>query len=235
MCTVAFIPQSDQHVFISLRDESPQRIKAIPPTVYTTGSFQTIFPLDQTGGGTWLGINNAGSLLILLNGAFEKHVRRSNYAKSRGMIVRELLATESPVSAWQQMDLSDIEPHTLVVFQQQQLFHLVWDAHQSHVMQKDTSQPHVWSSATLYDQYASEKRNHDLLQRVKGMESNDREALLHFFQSVNDSNNGFMINREEQVKTLSMSYIQYGMDVARLHYHELDSDTLHLTDITFIK
>ena len=97
MCTVVFIPKGDKYFFASLRDESPLRPRAAVPTIYKEGDAVILSPIDAMAGGTWLGVTASGSIIILLNGGFKKHERKTNYRKSRGLIVTELLASNLPV------------------------------------------------------------------------------------------------------------------------------------------
>lgn len=115
MCTVVFIPKGDKFYFASLRDESPLRPKAVVPDIYRGEDTVILSPIDALAGGTWLGVTSLGSVIILLNGGFEKHERKANYRKSRGLIVSELLASNLPVVNWNSMDMNGVEPFTLVV------------------------------------------------------------------------------------------------------------------------
>jgi len=136
MCTVLYIPGNDKITMVSLRDESPLRPAAENPKLFQQGEMTSLYPRDQTGGGTWVGANNNGTVIILLNGGFICHERKSHYAKSRGLIVSELLMATDPVNQWMLYDLSAIEPHTLVILQHSKLFQLVWDGVTSHQIQK---------------------------------------------------------------------------------------------------
>ena len=93
MCTVVFIPANKKIFFASVRDESPLREKAIVPIISTIGNVSFLSPKDPVAGGTWIGANDQGNIIILLNGGFENHQRKNCYRKSRGIIVSELLAT----------------------------------------------------------------------------------------------------------------------------------------------
>lgn len=231
MCTVAFIPSKDVPVLVSLRDESPLRPKAIPPQQYISGSGFAYYPLDKEGGGTWVGIHNSGPVVVLLNGAFVAHQRSSTYLYSRGKLVTQMLASENPVDIWNETDLHQIEPHTLIVFHQHRLFHLAWDSEKKHLIEKDTNTAHVWSSATLYQEAEAMQRNRSILEFLQSNYESDRIQLLQFFKKNQDLINGFLINREEKVKTLSMSHIAISSTAASFHYHELDTDKIYHTQI----
>ena len=74
-------------------------------------------------------------MLVLLNGAEEKHIDTGNYAKSRGLIVIEIIGSTSPFNAWQTIDLDRIEPFTLVLFENFKLYQLRWNGEEKNVLE----------------------------------------------------------------------------------------------------
>lgn len=234
MCTVVFIPKGDKYFFASLRDESPSRPKAMVPDIYKEGNAVILSPTDALAGGTWLGVTESGSVIILLNGGFEKHKRKTNYRKSRGLIVTELLASNLPVVNWNLLDMQDVEPYTLVVWNEGNLFQLVWDGEHKHGALLKSNQPYIWSSSTLYDQQARTHRS-ELFRQWIGMNTPVSSlSVFNFFKSYTDSETGFLMNRNEQTKTLSYTFIELQTDdSAEMQYHDFLSDTYHVKKIWF--
>ncbi len=230
MCTVVFLPNNGQFCFASLRDESPLRQAALVPSIYTKHHTKFIAPLDAQAGGTWVGTNEFGNVIILLNGGFENHIRQVNYRKSRGLIVKELLAVAAPVSNWLEMDLTNIEPFTLVVFSDNNLYQLVWDGQIKHSVSLDATQPYLWSSATLYNSAAKAKRKQLFKQWLSLHPEVSNQSILSFFQSVNDTTNGFLINRSATMQTLSYSYINVA-ETAQFNYHDFLNATKSTTTL----
>lgn len=234
MCSVVFIPNGDKYYFVSLRDESPHRPKASVPVIYRENGSEILSPRDAKAGGTWLGVTSTGTVIILLNGGFKKHEVQVTYRKSRGLIVSELLASKSPVINWALMDMKGIEPHTLVVWYEEKLFHLVWDGINKTEIILNPNQPHLWSSATLYEDEA--RVNRSILFK-KWIETNtpiNSLSLCIFFKSFKDSQNGFLINRDELIKTLSYTFIELQVDdSAKMQYHDFNDDTYHTEKIWF--
>jgi len=224
MCTVVFIPDNNKLLFASLRDESVFRPTAITPEVYSVNGTGILAPKDALKGGTWLGINDYKNIVILLNGGFQKHERKESYAKSRGLIVNELLASEMPVIIWELLDLKDIEPFTLLVWSEEMLFQLVWDGSKKNRLKLDSTIPHILSSSTLYSVEAKLKREIMFKKWLKHNSTISKLSLLNFFKSVIDTENGFIINRNEKVKTLSYSFIELNNeDTAKLDYYDLQN------------
>ena len=153
MCTVTFLPLSDNgFVLTSSRDVGYLREKALPPKIYIEDGVSLHYPKDGKAGGAWIGTSRNNRLICLLNGGFENHIQQKSYAKSRGLIVKELLIAESFEEMCMAIDLKKIEPFTLVVVSWEaelQLLEFVWDGNNRHV-KKLPWQPSIWSSSTLY-------------------------------------------------------------------------------------
>ena len=226
MCTVVFIPENDKFYFASLRDESPLRSKALLPEINISNEVHYLSPKDSKEGGTWVGVNNRGSVIILLNGGLQNHKRKEKYRKSRGLIVNELLSSDMPLVDWSLLRLEDIEPFTLVLFDKINLFELVWDGAQRMKTQLNTSIAHIWSSSTLYDADAKANRESHFRNWINVKPAISMNSLSSFFKSVKDSENGFIINRKEQVKTLSYTFIEFHNNVnAQMDYLEIGQST----------
>ncbi len=234
MCTVLFIPQKDKMLFASLRDENPQRLRATPPVFQKVGQQYILSPKDALSGGTWAGVNNLGSLIILLNGGFKNHVRQEKYLISRGLIVNELLSTQNPVQLFERMSLTDIEPFTLVIWFKNALYELVWDGFQKFIKTMSLLKSHIWSSSTLYTPEIKAHRKllfDDWIKAEKNLTPND---VLNFFETYTDSQNGFIMNRENKIKTLSFTFVELntGSD-AEMIYQDFESHKTYKTKMKF--
>jgi uncharacterized protein with NRDE domain len=127
MCTVSFVRTNGKTIITSNRDEKTVRPSAIEPKNYWVGNKNIFFPKDNKAGGTWYAITEDKTVLVLLNGAAEKHQLQSYYRKSRGLIVLDIISANSPIYEWDSINLMDIEPFTLVLFQDLKLYQLRWD------------------------------------------------------------------------------------------------------------
>ena len=74
------------------RDEQNSRPRAAGPRRQWTGSHSALYP-SEGGGGTWIGINDAGLTLALINW-YAKPQRDRAQCVSRGIVVPHLLAAE---------------------------------------------------------------------------------------------------------------------------------------------
>ena len=151
MCTVSFVQTALGIVITSNRDEQVLRSAEFPQT-HIRNNKKITYPKDPKAGGTWFALaHEAGRVVVLLNGAEHKHARATSYRKSRGMVLLDLISADETISSnWQTYVLLDIEPFTVVVFENQTLYQLRWDGSQKSEVTLPTSQPYIWSSATLY-------------------------------------------------------------------------------------
>jgi hypothetical protein len=68
MCTVSVIPWGAAGIRVVFnRDEQRHRPRAMPPAERIEGGRQALYPVDPAGGGTWIGANDVGLVLALLN------------------------------------------------------------------------------------------------------------------------------------------------------------------------
>ncbi len=228
MCTVVYIPNNNgTSYFASLRDESPLRPKASMPQVNNENEIKFLSPIDAYAGGTWIGVNDFNNVIILLNGGFENHTRKRFYRKSRGIIVKELLSSELPVVDWNLMTLTDIEPFTLIVFSDDNLFQLVWDGADKTRVLLDASIPHIFSSSTLYSREAKAKRKDFFDNWIAMNPPISKLSLLNFFKSTKDKENGFVIDRSATMKTISYSFIELQ------HHHTANFSYYDFIDFRF--
>jgi hypothetical protein len=108
VCTSTWLIHADGYELFFNRDESVRRGVALPPERLELGGMRVLAPRDADAGGTWIGVNERGLAVGLLNGAD----RRGGSAaagdtrsddgterRSRGLLVAELLAARTPDEA----------------------------------------------------------------------------------------------------------------------------------------
>ncbi len=152
MCTVTFIAkEKNEFILTSSRDEAVERKTRMPET-YNESGIKMAYPKDEVAGGTWIGVSERKRLVCLLNGGFVAHERKSTYRLSRGVVVKELLATNEGLKWMEDFDFSGIEPFTIIMIEWRErlnLYELVWDGSKKHLKDMN-AQTHIWSSSPLY-------------------------------------------------------------------------------------
>ena len=206
MCTVSYVPNKGKAFLTSNRDEHVSRQTDYIVQEKNVAGQRISFPKDKKAGGTWFAVKENGSAIVLLNGAFKNHDRKPPYAKSRGLIVLETIAMADPIAYLTTVELENIEPFTLVIYHQNNLWEFRWDGHQKHMEEKDSDRAHIWSSATLYNEQAAQTRELLFREFIAEHAIVDDNMVLTFHQTNHgDYENGFVIDRQNGLKTLSVT------------------------------
>lgn len=102
MCTLTALPTGDARPGAMLwrvvinRDEKRERTPALPPSLHRSDDRRCIYPVDPCSGGTWIGVNDAGLTLALLNVNPLRTLGVGNpFSRSRGEIIPPLLRHDS--------------------------------------------------------------------------------------------------------------------------------------------
>ena len=223
MCTVTFVASQNQFIITHNRDEKTLRPSAVAPQIYSVNSQPILFPKDLQAGGTWFSVAKNGAVLVLLNGAEEKHKVVSVYRKSRGLIVLDLISSTSVVHEWESLNLQDIEPFTLVFFDNESLFQLQWNGIEKTKIHLDKNQPHIWSSATLYSKKIRQERAAWFKLFLQNKTNVTADNLIDFHKNTETSNteNGLIINRNNELKTLSITQTIIENNKTKTRYFDL--------------
>ncbi len=235
MCTVTLIPSSSfdkGFVLTSNRDEAAQR-EAIAPEFYTHKGVEMLYPKDTAAGGTWIGISQYKRLICLLNGEFENHIKNKSYRKSRGVVVKDLLACENIDEAISEYDLDHIEPFTIILVdwkERLRFVEFVWDAKQKHIKELELKN-HLWSSSPLYTTEMKRQRAQWFLD-FQGKNELCPENLLEFHKSagVGDKNIALVMDRG-YVKTQSITQIVNSSEGTTMSYEDLRSGKISETTV----
>ncbi len=225
MCTVSFISRNNSYFITSNRDEHISRPNAFEPREEIINSVKVLFPKDPKAGGTWFALNGHGVVAVLLNGAFIRHKSTGKYAKSRGVVVLEVISAPSPILFLKEMDLDNVEPFTLVLFDGQTLIELRWDGTLKHFKPLDKTEDYIWSSVTLYDDDAIQRRNSHFTDFVNADMDITASKIVDFHSNNHDDyENGFIIDRESGLKTFSVTQVVLGSEVSVLQHLDLLND-----------
>lgn len=212
MCTVTLVSRPDSpngFILTSNRDEAVSR-RAIPPEYSVYKSRKLYFPRDAQAGGTWIGVSDWHRCICLMNGAFEPHERKRAYRKSRGVVVKDFLASSKKVQdLMQDYDLHQIEAFTMILVDWNnglQFYELVWDEEQRYIKELDYKD-HIWSSSPLYDSAMKSSRK-NWFEKLKTSEGLSAKSLRNFHQHTEPENKEFgLIIDRGFLKTQSTSQV----------------------------
>lgn len=223
MCTVTFLPLSNTDFMLtSNRDEQRLR-ETLPPKIYEEDGVEMLFPKDKVAGGTWIGVSSKKRLVCVLNGGFQKHKRKDNYTKSRGLIAKELLKENSLQPYLVNLNLLGVEPFTMIVVDwnnnELNLVEVVWDEHEKHIT-KHKNEPKIWSSSTLYTNEIKELRNNWFRQWLHENEFTS-EAILQFHHSeIGDKEQAILMKRS-YVETVSITSVKKMENTVEMIYEDI--------------
>ena len=221
MCTVSFVKKDNGEVILtSNRDEKTHRA-TLPPQEYNIGGEKVAFPKDELAGGTWIALGEEGTFCCLLNGAFEKHISKGNYKRSRGQIVLDVFRSTSVDDFLNTVDLENVEPFTLIIYQSaiQKLKLLVWDEKEKHISNLDIDEPHFWGSATLYTKDFTDIRRNQFFEHIK---NNKEEKSIFQKHSSTKEHGGFVLNNRDGIETVSVTQIILTELKGSMNYFVLD-------------
>ena len=229
MCTVTFIPANGKYFISSNRDEKNTRCQAIAPAVYKINNKKLIFPKDADAGGSWIALHENGNAAVLLNGAFEKHIPMSPYRKSRGVVFIDIIGDEKPVKFFHESDLYQIEPFTLVLVENNNLYECRWDGAEKYYRQLKKHRPYIWSSVTLYEKSVVQKRERWFASFLSNKPHPTQKDILEFHQFTGDgdAHNDLLMQRAGVFSTVSITSMLLTAGRGSMKYFDLKDKSMY--------
>jgi hypothetical protein len=227
MCTVTYYPlEKDGYILTSSRDEKSFRGIAIPPRKYLLDQQTVFYPKDPDAGGTWFVTTGRDTTLCLLNGAYVKHKHEPPYRKSRGLVVLDYFKFKDADDFRLNNNFHGVEPFTLVIIQPGTLSELKWDGENTHYKKYNPAIPAIWSSVTLYEPEVITARQQWYNEWLQSHHEDSQENLMtfHLFGGNGDVNNNVFMNRENKVRTVSITSIFSNNQETRLQYTDVLQD-----------
>ncbi len=222
MCTVTFLPLiNNNFILTSNRDEQRLR-ETLPPEKYEENGVDLFFPKDKIAGGTWIGASSKNRLVCVLNGAFKKHKRKTNYKKSRGVIAKDILKSTDFQLYVKNLDLQGIEPFTMVIVDWNSnlsLFELIWDENKTNFTKLE-NKPSIWSSSTLYEDEIKQLRK-KWFQNWMANNEFTSEKILTFHHSEIDDKEQSVLMKRSYVETVSITSVKKENENIEMLYEDL--------------
>jgi len=189
VCTVSWVHQESGYQLFCNRDEKLSRPVALSPRLRTREGVRFVSPIDAAAGGTWIGVNEFGISICLLNGAPQTDSRPRT---SRGLLIPRLISAGSRLDVMERMqgvDLETFAPFTIVVLDAAKGTSVVtWDGQSTREMSRgDVCMPLI-SSSFDPDGVANARRQEFLKRRIAEGAANER--LLTGFHSSHGERKG---------------------------------------------
>lgn len=186
MCTVSWLHQDGGYQLFSNRDEKRTRSAASGPEIRACEGVRFLAPRDGEAGGTWIGVNELGVSLCLLN-HYPRGWRPGGHGyRSRGLLLPRLLAAESAADAARRFwDLSLLAYAPFVVVAIEPGTHawvLEWDGGSKAVLPYGEPLMPLASSSFDPDGVRIRRRN-QFRRRLGAAGKLDADSLLAFHRS----------------------------------------------------
>ncbi|MEX0685366.1 MAG: NRDE family protein [Balneolales bacterium] len=243
MCTVTFFPKDDHNWVLSTnRDELKSRDKALPPSIFKAGELNYLAPIDGKAGGTWVGMNEAGICLTLLNNyqGVNPLISHHTDALSRGLIIPKLMhltQLNEVDNKMKTLQTANYNPFRLVGIQSKpwKLMEWSWDGMDFQIHSHPVK-PHLWVSAGRDYEGVWNSREKVFKNFLKANPLPDVAAIKRLHASRYPDPGAYAFAMElDIVATVSNTIAELHGGKPRMHYHDgipLKSGTWEVTDLT---
>jgi hypothetical protein len=187
MCTVTVVPRGESGFrLVCNRDERLERAIAKAPQLMPKGRRTAVYPIDPVSGGTWVGVNDSGLAIAILNRhPADRPSLPERATVSRGVIVPGLLAESDAVDGVIRtvgaLRLERFEPFTLVAICRQQVAALSSDGEELSLQRTWLTRPMLFTSSSLGDERVEGPRRR-LFEHVLGTDRSkwlDAQTRFH--------------------------------------------------------
>ena len=226
MCTVTIVPMPGSPGAFRMacsRDESHDRAPAKPPEKFETDGVHYMMPIDPSSGGTWVGVNEHGLALTLLN--FNLPEPPTGRDRSRGDVIPALLSSAHVDEVHDRLAAIEHErmmPFRLVACDGQKV--LLWRSTEpgkhAEVARWDGA-PQMWTSSGLGDHLVEAPRR-ELFEAWFSedipLSYTDDQLAFHCHQWPDRQHLSVCMHRED-ARTVSYTTVDVQDDRIKLTYH----------------
>jgi len=217
MCTASWIHDDRGYQLLCNRDERLTRNPALAPRLVVRDGVGILAPIDGDFGGSWIGTNEFGLSVCLLNGANLTHSehRSPQEPRSRGLFLLDLLPSASVTALCERVRDANLEAFpsfTVVALEPGRPATLIeWDGSQKSVQFCAESRAMLTSSS--FDTEAVRKRRQHEYARL------DPQSPLEFHQSHGASASAYSVcMHRPEAATVSFSWIRVSVLAATFYY-----------------
>ena len=222
MCTVSWLHESGGYQLLCNRDEKLSRSPALPPRIFERRGVRYVAPVDPDFGGAWIGTNEFGVSICLLNGAGSRVQIRTPEPRSRGLLLPELLERESLLEinvCVSRMDLTPFAPFTLAVLEPGQHTSVMqWDGFEKMIV--PYGEPFMPLVSSSFDpDGVQRKRREEFQRRLDAAGRLDASVLFGFHESHGRAKDAYSpCMHRPDARTVSFSWVRVGSDSVEFFY-----------------
>jgi len=209
---------------ISNRDERLDRPIAREPCVVSLGPRLAAMPIDPTGGGSWIGVNNGGLVAAVLNWYPVARRDAGRPWATRGTLVPMALACDSieaALASLRRVDAAQFQPFRLVLAQRHDIALVIGDSRDLTCATSTLLEPCVFTASSLGDFLVDGPRRRlfdwlmdDAAARLRG------QALFHRHQWTDKREISVVMERGDAA-TVSRTTVEVNTTGVGLEYEPL--------------
>jgi hypothetical protein len=213
MCTLTWVHDIEGYQLLFNRDEKRTRKPAISPRLAARDGVRFLAPVDGDFGGTWIGVNEFGVSVCLLNGANVTGSKiesvRYQRSKSRGLFLLDLITAPSVAAVCERFrsaDLSLFESFTIAALQPGQPTALVeWNGAEKVVI--PSGDAHLPLTSSSFDPERVRRQRQDEYRGL--LRPLDANLLFAFHQSHGPEPSAYTVcMHRPDAETVSFSWIR---------------------------
>jgi hypothetical protein len=223
MCTVSWLRQADGYLLLCNRDERHTRKPAGGPRIGAQNGVSFIAPVDADQGGSWIGVNQFGLTLCLLNRYGDSQVAAAATFTSRGLLLTELLDSARRQQVCQRvraMDLEQFQPFTMAILTVDEPALLIdWTGLEC-LVQPDADSRVPLTSSSLKAPQIGELRTEQFERMVTDVGRLDAMLLEEFHRSHLPARGPYSVcMHREDAATVSLSAVTVTKELIGFVYH----------------
>ena len=212
MCTVTWLRTPGRYDLFFNRDEKKSRLEAHPPALRELNGVRYIAPSDANAGGTWIGVNERGLTVCLLNHYGAKDSDRTHRpAVSRGKLVSGLMDARSVAEVGDRVFQAGVHlyrPFFLVAMELegQPVLH-AWDGrHLNNRALTDGDLPFSTSSFDTENVLKARKAMYDGMKAMAGEVTTELLEQYHFSRDPQGGPYSVCMHRDD-AETVSFTHV----------------------------
>lgn len=212
MCTVTWHHSEEGYDVLCNRDELKTRKPALPPQIKEIHGVRYLAPIDGDAGGAWIGVNEFGICLSLLNHYAATRITAHQSSVSRGRLLISLMDVASQTETLhrlQQHCLDSYLPFILLAFASgKPVSSFTWDGRDRHYDELEAARMPVTTSSFASQQVVAH-RHRGFQQLDLKQDDMTVDRLLAFHRSHIPAANAYAVcMHRDDANTVSLSHVK---------------------------
>jgi hypothetical protein len=205
------------------RDERRTRKPGMGPRIGSVRGVSFIAPIDGDHGGSWIGVNQFGLTLCLLNRYVDSYSEPDRSYTSRGLLLVELLDSEQAQQVgnrFGEIQLDRFQPFTLLALSSDaRQISIDWTGQECEI--RSTSEAFIPITSTSLRESAIAVTRRDVFEALKSEAREvSAEMLCQFHRSHVPERGAYSVcMHREDAATVSMSKVTVSRDAVEFVYH----------------